>query len=171
MTEFLNMLGPVGRGLLLTAIAVLWTVALVRMLGLRSFSKMTAFDFVATIAMGSLLAQAGTRADVSEYAQALTAMGSVFLVQWILAKLRQRWEAAENMLSNQPVLLMDRGAFLEDAMAETRVTRSNILEKLRAAGVTDLKRVQAVVLETTGDISVITGERIDDELMRGIRRV
>ena len=171
MTEFLNALGPLGRGLLLTAFAVLWTVALVRMLGLRSFSKMTAFDFVATIAMGSLLAQAGTRADVSEYVQALTAMGSVFLVQWILAKLRQRWEAAENILSNQPVLLMDRGAFLEEAMAETRVTRSNIREKLRAAGVTDLERVQAVVLETTGDISVITGERIDDELMKGIRRV
>jgi uncharacterized membrane protein YcaP (DUF421 family) len=56
-------------------------------------------------------------------------------------------------------------------MAETRVSRSNLLEKLRAAGVTDLFDVRAVVLETTGDVSVIRGARVDDEVMEGVRRL
>ena len=171
MIESIELLHPVTRGLILTGIAVLWTVALVRIFGLRSFSKMTASDFVATIATGSLIAQAGTRAELTDFLQALAAIGAVFSIQWLLSRVRNGSKAAENLLTNQPVLLMARGEFLEQAMAETGVSRSNILEKLRSAGVTDLARVQAVVLETTGDISVITGERLDEELMSGVRGV
>lgn len=56
-------------------------------------------------------------------------------------------------------------------MAETRVSRSNMLEKLRSAGVTDLSEVRAVVLETTGDISVIRGDRVDETMLEGVRRI
>ena len=160
-----------GRGLLLTAIAVLWTVLLVRLVGLRAFSKMTASDFVATVATGSLIAQAGTRSQLSEYLQALAAIAGVFLIQWFLAKARQKSDRLEHVLTNEPVLLMDRGEFIEQAMAETRVTRTNLLEKLRSAGVTNISDVRAVVLETTGDISVIRGDRVDDALLKGVRRI
>lgn len=129
------------------------------------------FDFVVTIATGSLIAQAGSRARLDEYLQALAAIGGVFLIQWLLAKARQKSERVQDILTNEPVLLMDRGEFLERAMAETRVSRSNLLEKLRAAGVTDLFDVRAVVLETTGDVSVIRGARVDDEVMEGVRRI
>ncbi|MGI8610889.1 MAG: DUF421 domain-containing protein [Sphingomicrobium sp.] len=171
MLEIPDPFGPVARGLVLTFIAVLWTVLLVRLVGLRAFSKMNSFDFVATIATGSLIAQAGTRAVWSEYLQAMVAIGAVFLVQWLLANARQRWDRIGNLISNQPVLLMDRGKFLEPAMADTRVSRSNMLEKLRSAGVTDVSEVRAVVLETTGDISVIHGGNLDESLLEGVRRV
>ena len=163
--------GPVARGLALTLVAVLWTVLLVRLVGLRAFSKMNAFDFVATIATGSLIAQAGTRARWDEYLQALAAIAGVFLVQWLLSKARQKSNRIGNLISNEPVLLMDQGKFLEAAMAETRVSRSNMLEKLRSAGVTDVSEVRAVVLETTGDISVIRGSNLDESLLEGVRRI
>ena len=44
------------RGALLGPLALLWVLCLSRIVGLRSFTKMTAFDFVATVATGSLLA-------------------------------------------------------------------------------------------------------------------
>lgn len=171
MLEIPDPFGPVARGLLLTLIAVLWTVLLVRLVGLRAFSKMNSFDFVATIAAGSLIAQAGTRAVWSEYLQALAAIGGVFLVQWLLARARQESDRIGNLISNEPVLLMDRGKFLEAAMAETRVSRSNMHEKLRSAGVTDMSEVRAVVLETTGDISVIRGGELEESLLEGVRRI
>ena len=171
MLEIPDPFGPLVRGLLLTFIAVLWTVLLVRLVGLRAFSKMNSFDFVATIATGSLIAQAGTRAQWDEYLQAMAAILGVFLIQWLLAKARQKSDRVGNLISNEPVLLMDRGEFLDAAMAETRVTRSNMLEKLRSAGVSDVSQVRAVVLETTGDISVIRGGEIDEKLLAGVRRI
>ena len=163
--------GPLVRGVLLSAMAVLWTLLLVRMVGLRAFSKMTAFDFVVTIATGSLIAQAGTRARLDEYLQALAAIAGLLLVKWLLAKARLKSDTVQQMLSNRPVLLMENGRFLDAALLETRVSRANLLEKLRAEGVTDLQNVKAVVLETTGDISVICGVRVDEAVMAGVRRI
>lgn len=171
MLEIPDPFGPVVRGLLLTFVAVLWTVLLVRLIGLRAFSKMNSFDLMATIATGSLIAQAGTRVRWDEYLQAMTAILGVFLIQWLLAKARLRSDRIANLISNEPVLLMDRGKFLDTAMIQTRVTRSNMLEKLRSAGVTDMSEVRAVVLETTGDISVIRGREIDEKLLSGVRRI
>ena len=42
---------------------------------------------------------------------------------------------------------------------------------MRSAGVTDLFEVRAVVLETTGDISVIRSGNLDESLLEGVRRV
>lgn len=44
------------RGALLAVIGLSWVVICVRVIGLRAFSKMTSFDFVTTVAIGSLLA-------------------------------------------------------------------------------------------------------------------
>jgi uncharacterized membrane protein YcaP (DUF421 family) len=158
----------IARGLMLTAGAVVWTLVLVRIVGLRSFSKMTAFDFVSTVATGSLIGQAGARDDWIDYAQVLAAIAAVFLMQWAFARLRFSSERLADAIRNQPLLLMKNGKFLEDAMRESRVSRENLLEKIRGSSAKQLEEVSAVVLETTGDINVITGE-IDPRLMQGVR--
>ena len=67
------------RGLALTAIAMFWVVLLVRINGLRSFSKMTSFDFVMTVAIGSLLASASQVSNWQSYLQAIVAMATLFV--------------------------------------------------------------------------------------------
>ena len=170
MFGFEGAAGPLVRGLVLTTVAVLWTVLLVRIVGLRGFSKMTSFDFVTTIATGSLIAQAGTRADWLEFLQAMVAIAAIFAVQWLLAKARQKSERIKSLLQNQPVLLMENGKFLDQAMEVTRVSRSSILEKIRQANIGNPARVRAVVLETTGNISVLSGD-VDEEVLQGVERV
>ena len=169
--DSLGSLAPVARGLVLTCVAVLWTVLLVRIVGLRAFSKMTAFDFVTTIATGSLIAQAGTRSDWSQFFQALAAMAGVFFIQWLLASIRQKSDAFQSLIKNRPILLMEHGQFLEPAMSATRVSRSSIMEKLRASGVPRIEEVRAVVLETTGNISVLAADNLDERMLEGVERI
>lgn len=47
-----SVLDALARGVVLTTTALFWIIFLVRIVGLRSFSKMTNFDFVMTVAMG-----------------------------------------------------------------------------------------------------------------------
>jgi uncharacterized membrane protein YcaP (DUF421 family) len=171
MTELADMVLPVVRGILLTAGAVLWTVLLVRIVGLRSFSKMTAFDFVTTVAAGSLIAQAGTRADWSEYGQTLAAIAGVFLIQYLLGKARRSSQTVETLITNDPVLLAEDGRFFDEALAATRISRANVIEKVRQANATGMSDVRAAVLETTGEISILHGPRVDPRLLDGVRRV
>jgi uncharacterized membrane protein YcaP (DUF421 family) len=171
MLDIFPPLDPLIRGIILTSLAVLWTALLVRIVGLRAFSKMTSFDFVTTVATGSLIAQAGTRSQWPEFFQAMAAIGGVFLIQWLLAKARKGSDDFQDLITNRAVLLMEDGEFLDEALAETRVSRTSIEEKLRAANVTDPSQVRAVVLETTGNISVLHGDRLDQSLIEGVRRI
>lgn len=164
-------LDTVVRGLALTTAALLWVVALVRIVGLRSFSKMTAFDFVVTVAMGSLLAAAATATSWRAFAQVLIAMVALLAVQAFLAVLRRRSERLRDLIGNTPVLLMENGEFCEAALRLTRVAREDVIAKIRTANALQLSDVRAVVLETTGDISVLHGSAIDERILKGVRRV
>jgi uncharacterized membrane protein YcaP (DUF421 family) len=169
--SFLGPAAPLPRALVLTALAIAWTLLLARIVGLRAFSKATAFDYAATIATGSLIAQAGTRSSWSEYLQAMAAIGAIFLVQYLLARGRVRSKAFADAIDNTPILLMRNGEFLQDAMDKTRVTKATLLEKIRMSHVQRLEDVHAIVLETTGDIAVLTGDDLDPALLDGVRHI
>ena len=158
-------------GAVLAALALVWVVLLVRIVGLRSFSKMTSFDFVMTIAMGSLVGSAARSTTWTDYLQAVAAMASLLLVQWVTAKLRNSSRWASRVIQNQPVLLMRDGKVLEEALRATRVSRDSLFEKLRGANVLDMAKVRAVVLETTGDVSVLHGDRLEETMLQGTTRL
>lgn len=159
------------RGLVLTAFAMIWVVTLVRVNGLRSFSKMTNFDFVMTVAVGSLLAGASQSTSWDSFLQTLTAMAALFVVQYATARLRKASDTFQRLMQNKPVVLMRDGRILERALAETRVAKSDLIAKLREANVLQLSKVRAVVLETTGDISVLHGDACAEELLHGTREI
>ncbi|TPG41322.1 DUF421 domain-containing protein [Sphingomonas koreensis] len=159
----------VVRGFVLSVAGVLWVVILVRLVGLRAFSKMTAFDFVITLATGSLLATAAAATSWNAYLQAIVAIGAIMAVKVGAALLRRESRQARNAIENGPLLLMRDGAFIDAALAESRVSRSDVVAKLRAANVLDPTEIRAVVLETTGDISVLHGDALNAMLLDGVR--
>ena len=159
----------VARGVILSAVGLCYVVFLVRLLGLRSFSKMTNFDFVMTIAVGSLLAGAAQATQWTGFGQAMIAMATLFAVQWIVARLRKSYDSFEQAIQNDAVLLMKDGEFCRKAMDRERVAESDLVAKLREANVLEMSKVRAVVLETTGDVSVMHGDVLEDRLIANIR--
>lgn len=159
------------RGVLLAMIALAWVVLLIRINGLRSLSKMTSFDFVMTVALGSLVAGASQSQEWISFVQTLVAMVGLFLVQWGAARLRKTSDTAEDIMHNEPTLLMRDGKILHEALRKTRVAESDLVAKLREANVLDLSEVRAAVLETTGDVSVLHGHNLDERLIRDVRTV
>lgn len=160
-----------ARGLVLSTIGVSWVVFLVRIIGLRTFSKMTAFDFVVTVATGSLLAGAAQATTWAAFIQAILAILGLLGVQYIVARLRRSSGRFEAIVQNSPVLLMQDGQILQDALTTTRVAEDDLIAKLREANVLDVSDVRAVVLETTGDISVLHGKDLEDRLIKGVLKV
>ncbi|MGI9013769.1 MAG: DUF421 domain-containing protein [Phycisphaerales bacterium] len=159
------------RGLILTALAMFWVVLLVRINGLRSFSKMTNFDFVMTVAVGSLLAGASQSTSWLGFLQTLAGMAALFLVQYLTARLRKASDTFHAVMQNQPVVLMRDGVILDQALTQTRVAKVDLIAKLREANALDFSKIRAVILETTGDISVLHGDTCDERLLQGTRRV
>ncbi len=161
----------VARALILSTMAVCWVVLLVRIIGLRAFSKMTAFDFVVTIATGSLLAGASQATVWSDLWQVLIAIAGLLGVQYIVARLRKSSSGFAAVIQNRPALLMRDGEILYPALRATRVAEDDLIAKLREANVLDLAEVRAVVLETTGDLSVLHGDTLQLRLLQGVQDI
>ncbi|MEQ6201537.1 YetF domain-containing protein [Sulfitobacter sp. HNIBRBA2951] len=161
----------IWRGAVLAPLALAWVIFLVRVVGLRAFSKMTGFDFVVTVATGSLLAGAAQATDWNGFVQSCAAVTALLGVQLALAFARRRFIAVSALIDNEPVLIMENGVILDAALAHTRVARSDLLAKLREANALNPNSVKSAVLETTGDVSVLHGDDVDPILLEGVRRI
>ena len=149
--------------------AFVWVVTLARLVGLRAFAKMSAFDLVITVATGSLLANAATAGDGAAFARAMAAITTLFAAQFVVALARQRWDWARHLIDNRPRTLMKDGEFQDEALRQERVARADVWSKLRAADVDNRDEVNAVVLEATGDFSVLSGDDLSDGMLDDVR--
>ncbi len=153
----------------ISAVVILgWAIVVIRITGLRSLSKMSSFDFVVTVALGSIVG--GVVATSASLIHGAVGFAALLATQWVVAQLRRR-ASFGGVFDNEPLQLMDGPVVLEDNMRKARVTHDDLLEKLREANVTSRDDVLAVVLETTGDVSVLHGPGpLDESLLEGVRR-
>lgn len=138
--------------------AVLALLVLTRWSGLRSFSKMSSFDFSITVAYGSILA-ATVVAENPSLANGVTALAALFLIQFLISRWRRRSRRMEQLVDNVPLLLMKHGQVLSEHLDQARITEDDLRSHLRLAGITHRDQVAAVVIETTGELSVLRSDR------------
>ena len=84
--------------IILGPLSLTFIILSIRIVGLRSFSKMTAFDFVTTVAIGSLLASAAKATTWSSFTQATGAIAALFIFQIILWCL-WKWPETEGFVA------------------------------------------------------------------------
>ena len=129
-------------------------VALLRISGKRTLSDMNAFDFVVTVALGSILATTILNSTVA-LAEGIAALVTLVALQALVAFFAARSQAVRKAVKSEPTLLVRHGTLLADAVRAARLSEAEILAAVRASGEADLAGVAAVVLETNGDLSVI----------------
>lgn len=129
-------------------------VLLLRVSGKRTLTKMNAFDLVVTVALGSTLATVLLTKSVA-LAEGLTAFALLISLQFALTWLSVRSRAVSRLVKSEPALLVYQGQFLPAALRAERLTEAEVLAGLRAQGLTSLSEAGAVVLETSGELSVL----------------
>ena len=135
-------------------------VAFIRLAGKRSTSQMNNFDWVVTVALGSI-AGAGITSNTVTAFEALFAIAILLAMQWGLTFIIARSDIVEDAVKSSPRLLVYRGEFLEDNIRDERLTKSEVLAALREKGLTQVDEAEAVVLETDASFSVISREASD----------
>lgn len=129
-------------------------IVIVRISGLRTFAKMSSFDFASTIAVGSILASVVMGTDQSIVKGSL-ALAAIIGFQTLFSLLKRRSDRLKRIISNSPMLIMDGDRILYDNLAKTNVSEEDLIAKLREANVRNFGEVLVAILESTGDVSVI----------------
>jgi len=140
-----------------------------RISGKRTLSKWNSFDFVVTVAFGSVLASSLLSTSTS-WMQSMLAVGMLVSFQYILTWLSVRTTAVQNLIKSEPTLLVFKGKFLEEPMKDQRVAQGEVLAAIRLSGGSSIEDTDAVVLETNGNFSVVKNLDLDNaSALRDVR--
>lgn len=151
-----------------TALMYLSALISIRIAGRRTVTRLSAFDFIVTIAIGSLIASTVV-AQEPAYAQGLVALMTLLAMQTIVGFLRQKSEAIRKLADFRPVMLFSEGSFdLPSAPWTAQLTRTEVEAALRERGVFSTDNVDMVILEPSGEISILEkGAEAPRNLMAG----
>jgi uncharacterized membrane protein YcaP (DUF421 family) len=126
-----------------------------RAAGKRSLSEITTFDAVLMLIISET-----TQASLIDNDNSLT--NTVLLILTILgidvflSCIKQRYHRVERIMDGAPVVLLDDRGLHETSMAKERVDRHDILNAARhLQGLANLDEIEYVVIETTGDITIV----------------
>lgn len=136
------------------SVMFLFMFLVLRIMGRKELSEMSAFDLVVLIVMGDLIQQAVTQQDNS-ITGAATAIAT--LVLWMLAMsyLSFKSKRVRALLEGQPVIVVRNGAVLNKMLAFERMTVDELEGAARQQGIADLRQVEVGVLEPDGQFSFI----------------
>lgn len=129
-------------------------IMLVRISGKRTLSKMNAFDFTVSVAIGSTLSAVIMNKQIS-LSEGLSAFAVLIGMQYLLAKVASRSKWFENILQSDPELLYYEGNYMSKTMKKNRIDRNDIYQSARSQGISSMSEVGVVILETNGKLSVI----------------
>ena len=129
-------------------------IAITRIFGLRTFAKMSSFDFASTIAVGSVLASVILNSDYSLLKGAVVLV-AIIGFQTLFSFLVRKVDVFKKLFTNKPQIIMWNGKILHDKLKKCNVGQDDLIAKLREANVHDFNEVKAAIFESTGDVSVI----------------
>ncbi|MCD0490248.1 DUF421 domain-containing protein [Pedobacter sp. MC2016-14] len=125
----------------------------IRISGKRTLAKLTAFDFVVTVTLGSTLSSM-ILAKVP-LVDGSVALALIIAMQYLLAWMARESNTLEKVINSSPTMVFYRGEFLEDAMKKEVLTREEIYAEIRKFRMLDVDQVEAVVMELNGELTVI----------------
>lgn len=135
-------------------IIYLLLIFILRISGKRTLSKMNAFDFIVTIALGSVLATIVLNNDTS-LTEGFTALAVLIFLQYLITWSSVRFSKLRDLVKSEPTLIFYEGNFLKENMKRERILEEEVFYAIRSSGKGDLDKVKAVVLETDGTLSVL----------------
>lgn len=135
-------------------IIFVYLLVLVRIGGRRAFGRLTPFDIVLGILLGSALSRCLT--GNAPFLPTLAAAGALMALHMALAALALRWETIGFLVKGREMKLMEDGRLLRDNLRRARVTERDLREQLRSTMNTDdLTQAGDAYLERGGDVSFV----------------
>jgi uncharacterized membrane protein YcaP (DUF421 family) len=143
----------VGELVLRAVLVYVFLFTIFRLGGKKHIGEMAPFDFVILLILSESVngALIGEEKSVSGgLVSAVTLIGLVHLANYFT----WRNKKVERLFEGVPKILVRNGQVNREALAEERVTYSELVEALRRQGHTSLANVRFAVLENDGTITV-----------------
>ena len=135
----------------------------------RTLAEMSAFDFVAAVAVGAIVGRV-PNASTTSYIEGATTLVAVLVAHRVVAKLRQ-FPSVAPLFDHPPRVLVSHGEILEAELRRAGLTKNDLNGLLRQHGILNLRDAHLVIFEQRGRLSVVRQDQVGDSEPELIRNV
>lgn len=152
---------------MLSALGIYLTfLVLVRIFGVRVLSGWNGFDAVIIIMFGAVAGRV-IIGHPPTLASGMVGLGTLMLLESIFGAIQS--VTGIRHINHKPRVIMAHGKFVVRHLKRAHLAPAEVYAALRKAGISQLSQVQCVVLEATGQLSIVReGVQIDPQLLRGV---
>lgn len=144
-------MNPVLRGIAI----YLFLLILFRLMGKRSLSESTTFDFVLLLIISEVTQQALVGEDYS-LTGAFILIITLISVDLVFNVMKERFPFLGKVAEGTPLIIVDEGKLLKKRMNKCKVSQEDILEAARLSfGLERMEQIKYAILEKDGSISIV----------------
>jgi uncharacterized membrane protein YcaP (DUF421 family) len=124
-----------------------------RILGKQTVSRMTIFDLIAVVTLGSVTANLAFAMEIETRYIFIVFTIFVFLI-YLSAFISLKSEKARKLVAGDPTVVIENGKILEHNMKKMRYTLDYLNQQLRQKDIFSIDEVQYALVENNGLLSV-----------------
>lgn len=136
------------------AVAYVFIVFMLRIIGRRELSSFGPTDIVLLVVMGDLIQNGVTQSDYSVTGVFL-AVSTIGLMSVGSSFITFRSPLARRLVEGEPVILVEDGKPIAKNLKSERLTVDDVTQEMRGQGIESLERVKWCVLESSGSMSFV----------------
>lgn len=134
-------------------------LVLFRIVGKRSLSQITTFDFILLLIISEAI-QNGMVGSGYSVTSAFVLVLTLMLIDFGLGLVKRRFPRIELWLDGAPLVLVEHGRPLRERLDRSGVDLDDVLTAARRShGLERLEQIKYAVLERNGDLSIIPWEQ------------
>lgn len=126
---------------------------LVKIMGKKHISRLTYFDYVVGISIGSLAANIILK-DTSDFLLGIISMIVITCFPIILSYISMKSFSARKFFDGSPIIIIQNGKIIEKNLKRSKLNINDVLILLRIKNVFNITDVEFAILETNGKISI-----------------
>lgn len=131
---------------------------------------MTTFDAVVIVMFGAVAGRVVIGHPPTLVA-GIIGLLTLMAMEALFGMVRDLW-GIKTALVGRPQVLVAHGEIIAEQLKKTHVRKADVKHAVRRAGIPNMKYVQLMILEPTGEMSIFrTGEPVDPDLLKGVAGV
>ncbi|MFD1030567.1 DUF421 domain-containing protein [Metaplanococcus flavidus] len=132
-----------------------YLILIMRLSGKRTMLQYNMFDVIISVAYGSTIATILVTDKIS-FADGAVVLGMLTLIQLFIAVMEMKSKKFGAIINPTPTFLYVNGEYCEEVMDKERVLKSEIRNAVRQQGIGSMEKIEVIVLEGNGKLSIIT---------------
>lgn len=139
-----------------SAVYIFIIVAL-RLFGKKELAQLSMIDLVFILLISNAVQNAMVGADTSLLG-GIVAAGTLFIVNFILKKVTHRFESVSKLIEGEPIMLIYKGEVQLENLKKADISMQELETAVREHGLNSITKVDLAMLETDGNISVLSDD-------------